>query len=73
MTIILWKFKRSDDLAIGNNAEKIIANLKPRKQTEFYSCNFMWLYHSKVSNDDEIFVNAQVVNMSTTDKKSLQN
>ena len=30
----------------------------------------MQLYHSKVPNDDEIFENAQVINMSTTDKES---
>ena len=30
----------------------------------------MWLYHSKVPNDDIIFVKTQIVDMSTTDKES---
>ena len=30
----------------------------------------MQLYHSKVPNEDEIFVNAQVVNVRTTNKES---
>ena len=70
------KNQRSDEvLVIDNSTEKIIADLKPKKHRILFLlsglfCNFMWLYHSKVPNDNEIFVIAQLVNMSIADKES---